>query len=153
MDRAVAPVVGVALLLAITVMAASAVGTAALVLETPTEPTQAAVSLSVDAEMDRLRLTHRGGRPLNVTRISLSVAVDGDPLVDQPQVPFFAAHGYVSGPTGPFNSGSEPHWSAGETAGFRLASTNSPAIDSGDQVTVRITREGQTVIQARVQAN
>ena len=54
MDRAVAPVIGVALLLAITALAASAVGTAALMLDTPDEPTSAAVTLSVDADTDRL---------------------------------------------------------------------------------------------------
>lgn len=149
MDRAVAPVVGVALLLAVTVLAASAVGTAVLVLETPSEPSRAAVSLSVDAETNRFQLTHRGGDDLNVSRLSLSVTVNGDALAEQPPVPFFAASGYRSGPTGPFNSGADPRWSAGETAGFRLASTNSPTLDSGDRVTVRITRTERTVLRVR----
>jgi len=153
MDRAVAPVVGVALLLAITVLAASAVGTAVLVLETPDEPTSAAVSLSADAEADRLRFTHRGGDTLNVSRLSLSITVDGTPLAEQPPVPFFAATGFVSGPTGPFNSGGDTTWRAGETAGFRLASTNSPTIDEGDQVTARIAREKQTVVVVRSRAS
>lgn len=153
MDRAVAPVVGVALLLAVTVLAASAVGTAALVLEPPAEPTRAAVSLAVDAETDRLRLTHRGGRTLDVSRVSLAVTVGGEPLSEQPPVPFFAAPGYRSGPTGPFNSGTDPHWSAGETAGFRLASTNSPAIETGDVVTVRIRQEGGLVRRVRSRAS
>lgn len=152
MDRAVAPVVGVTLLVAVTVLAASAVATAALLLETPSEPTRAAVSLSVDAATDRFRLTHRGGPTLNVSRVSLAVTVDGDPLAEQPPVPFFAAPGYVSGPTGPFNSGTDPQWNAGETAGFRLASTNSPAIDSGDRVTVRITRDGELVLRVDARA-
>lgn len=153
MDRAVAPVVGVALLIAITVMAAAAVATAALALDTPGEPTRATVSLAVDAEADRLRLTHRGGDTLDVDRLSLSVTVDGDPLSEQPPVPFFAATGYVSGPTGPFNSGADPRWSAGETAGFRLASTNSPTIDSGDVVTVRMMKDGRLVSRVRVRAS
>lgn len=153
MDRAVAPVVGVALLLAITVLAASAVGTAALLLETPDEPTSAAISLSVDAETDRVRFTHRGGDTLDVSHLSLSVTVDGTPLAEQPPVPFFAATGFVSGPTGPFNSGGDTRWRAGETAGFRLASTNSPTIDEGDQVTVRIVREKQTIVVVRSRAS
>lgn len=152
MDRAVAPVVGVVLLLAVTVLAAAAVGTAALVLETPDEPTSAAVSLTVDAGTDRFRFTHRGGETLDVSHLSLSVTVEGEPLAEQPPVPFFAATGFVSGPTGPFNSGGDTRWRAGETTGFRLASTNAPGIDDGDRVTVRITREKQTVVVVRARA-
>lgn len=153
MDRAVSPAVGVTLLVAVTVMAATAVGTAALVLDTPTEPTQATVTLSVDADADRLRLTHRGGDTLDVSRLSLTVTVDGKSLREQPPVPFFAATGYVSGPTGPFNSGSEPRWTAGETAGLRLASTNAPTIDAGDVVTVRIARGERLVVRVRARAS
>lgn len=152
MDRAVAPVVGVALLLAITVLAASAVGTAALVLETPSEPTRTAVTLSVDAEANRIQLTHRGGDAVNVSRVSVAVTVDGEPLAEQPPVPFFAATGFASGPTGPFNSATDPQWSAGESAGFELASTNAPTIDPGDVVAVRLTRDGQTVVSVRTRA-
>ena len=152
MDRAVAPVIGVALLLAITALAASAVGTAALMLDTPDEPTSAAVTLSVDADTDRFTFTHRGGDTLDVSRFSLSVTVDGTPLAEQPPVPFFAATGFVSGPTGPFNSGGDTRWRAGETAGFRVASTNSPTIDEGDQLTVRIVQTEQTVVVVRSRA-
>ena len=152
MDRAVTPVVGVALLIAITVLAASAVGTAVLVLDVPSEPTQATVSISVDADADRVRLTHRGGDTLDVSRLSLSVTVDGESLAEQPPVPFFATAGFRSGPTGPFNSAADPRWSAGERAGFRLASTNSPTLDDGDVVTVRITRKRQLVVRVQAEA-
>jgi len=152
MDRAVAPVIAVALLLAITALAASAVGTAALMLDTPDEPTSAAVTLSGDADTDRFTFTPRGGDTLDVSRFSLSVTVDGTPLAEQPPVPFFAATGFVSGPTGPFNSGGDTRWRAGETAGFRVASTNSPTIDEGDQLTVRIVRTEQTVVVVRSRA-
>lgn len=153
MDRAVAPVVGVALLLAITVIAASAVATAALALDAPTDPTRASVSLSVTADTDQLSLTHQGGETLDVRRLSLSVTVDGDPLAEQPAVPFFAARGYRAGPTGPFNSRADHNWSAGETTGLRLASTNVPTIESGDVVTVRISQEGSLVVRVRSRAN
>lgn len=152
MDRATAPVVAVALLVAVTVVAASVVGTAALAIGTPTEPAQVAVSLSVDATTDRFRLTHRGGDTLDVTRIALSVTVDGDPLAEQPPVPFFATAGYRSGPTGPFNSRSDPRWRAGERGSFRLASTNAPAVRAGDTVTVTIRRDERVVSRARARA-
>ena len=152
MARAATPVVGVVLLVAVTVLAASLVGTAVLVAEAPTEPTQVALSLSVDASTERLRLTHRSGRSLNASRLSVTVTVDGDPLVEQPPVPFFAASGFRGGPTGPFNSGGDPRWTAGERAGFRLASTNAPAIDDGDVVMVTIRREGGTAVRVRARA-
>jgi len=72
MDRAVAPVIGVALLL----RDYSAGGVRrrdwwALMLDTPDEPTSAAVTLSVDADTDRFTFTHRGGDTLDVSRFSL----------------------------------------------------------------------------------
>jgi FlaG/FlaF family flagellin (archaellin) len=153
MDRAVAPVVGVTLLLAVTVLAASAVGTAALALDIPDEPTRVTVSLDVDAATGQVRVTHRGGQTLDVTRLSLTVTVDGEAIDEQPPVPFFAASGFRSGPTGPFNSAADPNWSAAETAGFSVASTNSPTPDAGDRVTIRIAREDQTVVTTQTRAS
>ena len=153
MDRAVAPAVAVALLVAVTVLAASAVGTIALAMDLPDESRHTAVSLSVDATADRLRFTHEGGHALDVTDVSLLVVVDGDPLTDQPPVPFFAAAGFRGGPTGPFNSGADPRWSAGERAAFRVASTYAPSIDSGDVVTVTIRRQGAAVVRVRATAS
>ena len=152
MDRAVAPTIAVTLLVAITVLAAAAVGTAALAVDTPTEPTRVAISFAVDASTDRLTFTHRGGDNLNVSSVSVTVTVDGESLAEQPPVPFFAASGFRSGPTGPFNSGGKPRWQAGERAGFALASTNSPAIEPGDTVRVRIRRDGRTVVRVRARA-
>lgn len=152
MDRAVAPVVAIALLVAVTVLAAAAVGTAVLAVDVPTEPTRVTVSLSVDASTDRFTFTHRGGDALNVSSVSVTVTVDGDPLADQPPVPFFAASGFRGGPSGPFNSGGEPQWRAGERAGFRVASTNSPAIEPGDTVTVTIRQDGSSVVRTRAKA-
>lgn len=152
MTRATAPVIAVALLVAATVLAASVVGTAVLVIDAPTESDRVTVSLSVDARTDRLRLTHGGGRPLDVSRLNFSVTVDGDSLAEQPPVPFFAAAGYRSGPTGPFNSETDLAWRAGERGSFRLASTNEPAIRAADTVTVTIRRDGGLVARARTRA-
>jgi len=142
MDRATSPVVGVALLLALTVVAATAVGTAALALEPPSRPPVASFSLTVDADTDRLILRHRGGETVDTERVGLRVSVGGVPLEHQPPVPFFAATGYRSGPTGPLNSGADPRWSAGERATLRLAGTNAPLPERGDRVTVRVVVDG-----------
>lgn len=153
MDRATAPVVAVALLLALTVMAASFVGVTALAIETPTEPTQATVTLSVDASTDRLLFTHRGGDVIDAASVSIVVTVEGDRLTHQPPVPFFAATGYRSGPTGPFNSEADPRWQAGERASFALAGTNVPAIEEGDTVSVHLRENGRVVARTSARAD
>lgn len=138
-DRAVVPVVGVVLLLLITVVLAAAVGSAALSsvpdAHSSAAPT-AALALSVSG--DRLSLDHRGGSALDVQRLDLRVSINDTPLTHQPPVPFFSADGFRPGPTGPFNSASDGSWRVGETASFRLASTNSPSLGSDARITVRV---------------
>ncbi|QGA81551.1 type IV pilin [Halomicrobium sp. LC1Hm] len=153
MDRATSPVVGVALLLALTVLAATAVGTAAVALDTPTPAPTASFSLTADAATDTLVLTHRGGDTVSVERLRLVVTVGGDELDAQPPVPFFAAEGFRGGPTGPFNSADDGTWSAGERGSFRLASTNAPLPEAGDTVVVRLLAGDTTVGTVRATAS
>lgn len=138
-DRATSSTVGVALLAFVAVLAAAVVGTATLdaVPETPPRVTLAA---EADAETDRIALTHRGGDALAVARLRVVVRVDGRPLAHQPPVPFFAARGFESGPTGPFNVAADDRWRAGETAAIRLASTNSPQVTAGARIHVALYR-------------
>jgi FlaG/FlaF family flagellin (archaellin) len=148
--RAVAPAVGVVLLVALTVALAAVVGVAALgtagdVPGAPDGSDPVALSLSVDAGADRLALTHRAGAPLDVRELVVRISVAGTSLRHQPPVPFFAARGFRAGPTGPFNVGADPLWSAGETASLRLASTNAPGIDPGDRVVVRVAVDDRPV--------
>ena len=111
-------------------------------------PLRASLSLTVDG--DELRLTHRGGDALDVTALRLVVTVDGDPLAHQPPVPFFSARGFHAGPTGPFNSASDPRWTAGETASVRVAGTNRPVLTTGEVVTVRVYTDDALVADASV---
>ncbi|WP_225335177.1 type IV pilin [Halomicrobium urmianum] len=151
-SRAVAPVVAACTLVAVTTLLAVGIATAALAFQPPAEPASASVSLSADEGPDRIALVHRGGAVLNASRLSVTVMVGGDPLARQPPVPFFAARGFRSGPTGPFNRAAPDRWAAGERATLRLASTNEPLIDSGDEVTVRLARDGTTVAVATARA-
>ncbi|MFB6108019.1 MAG: hypothetical protein ABEJ82_04145 [Haloplanus sp.] len=107
----------------------------------PSDPTVAALSLSVDG--DRLAVTHRAGEPLDVRRLDVTVRVDGTPLAHQPPIPFFSARGFDSGPTGPFNARADPTWTAGERATLRLASTNRPDLHAGAHVVVDVRRDGR----------
>ena len=110
---------------------------------TPATPPVVAATLAVDG--DRLTLTHRAGERVDVRRLDVVVRVGGTPLRHQPPVPFFAARGFRSGPTGPFNAATDPTWTPGERASVRVAATNRPAIEPGDRVTVTLRVDGQRV--------
>ena len=152
MSRATSPVVGVALLLAVTVTAATAVGTVAVSLDAPSATPSASLSLTADADANRLQFRHRGGQTVDTRSLRLVVTVDGERLDHQPSIPFFAQKGFQSGPTGPFNTATSPRWEAGERAGFEIAATNAPRLDSGDRVTVDVFRQEMRVVTLRATA-
>lgn len=143
--------------MALTVALAAVVGVAAFGAvgdagDAPGGRRPASLSLSVDAGADRLTLVHRAGPPLDARRLVVEVRVAGTPLTLQPPVPFFTARGFRAGPTGPFNAAADPRWTAGETASLRLASTNAPGIDPGDQVVVEVTAGDRRVATLSVRA-
>ncbi|KOX96659.1 MULTISPECIES: type IV pilin [Halorubrum] len=137
-----APVAGV-LLIAITVVLAGGVAAAALGGPSATVPPSAVLSLS--ATDDRVAIDHRGGDPIDVAAVRVRVSVDGEPLDEQPPLPFFSAAGFHPGPTGPFNSAGDDTLRVGETAAFRVADTNDPTLEPGRRVTVEITAAGRPV--------
>lgn len=140
-DRATAPVVGAALLVLCAAALSATVGAAALTASPP-EPAPVA-SFSLAVEGDTVAVTHRGGAAVDVGALRVVVAVDGARLRRQPPVPFFAARGFASGPTGPFNVASDPVWTAGETASFAVAGTNGPQIAPGATVEVALYADGR----------
>jgi flagellin-like protein len=153
-DRGLSPVVGTTLLVGLTVLLAATAGAAVLSGATVVgEPvSHATLSCSATPGTDRIACVHTGGDRLDVRAVTVEIEVGGRPLARQPPVPFFAARGFHGGPTGPFNSAADPHWSAGETAAVRLASTNRPGLTPGDRVVVRVTRDEQVVAAATTTA-
>ncbi|GGL28638.1 hypothetical protein GCM10009037_10360 [Halarchaeum grantii] len=152
-SRGVAPVVGVVLLLACCVGAASAVavtvtdaGSTAIV--TPATPSVVDAHATSDGT---LALTYRAGPALDVRDLRVVVAVGGTPLRQQPTVPFVGAPGFDGAPGGPFNAATDPTWTVGERATLRLAGTNT-ALDAGARVTIRLYRNGTriAVVETRV---
>ena len=151
-QRAVAAPVGVALLVLATVALSATVGAATLSATGVTHsereaqgsvatgpqsgPAAAVVDLGVTDET--ITLTHRGGDTLDVRRLRVVIRVDGSRLRHQPPVPFFAARGFESGPTGPFNLASDHAWSAGESTTLAPAGTNRPQIRPGASVEVTV---------------
>lgn len=134
--RAISPVLGVVLLTALTVLAAAAVF-AAVVVAPPDPAPVATFGAEADATGE-IRVTHRGGDAVAPGDLRVRVRVDGEPLAEQPPVPFFAAPGFESGPTGPFNSATAGEWRAGRTASLRVADTNEPTLSRGATVELRL---------------
>ena len=152
--RANTSIIGTVLVIALTVLLASAVGAAVLgagsTAPTPDPAPAAVIDLSVEGET--LRFTHRSGATLDLREVSVRISVDGEPLADQPPVPFFSAAGFEPGPTGPFNTATDPQWEVGETATLTVAGTNSPQIEPGSTVSVRIHTDRTAVIRTETTA-
>jgi len=143
MARAVAPVVGVVLLVFLTVVLSASVAIAVRGPDhAPEPPPVASFAGEADADSDRVTLIHRGGDTIQVPEVTIHVEIDGEELAHQPPVPFFAAEGFESGPTGPFNSAADGRWRAGERASFAIAGTNDPQLESGADVSVTIATDG-----------
>ena len=150
-DRGGSAVIAVVVLCGLTVILATAVAGGLSGFQERAEPTPtAAVSLSVDGET--LTLTHDHGDPLDVRSLRMVVAVDGEPLNHQPPVPFFSASGFAAGPTGPFNSASDPTWRVGESTSLTLAGTNSPTIKPGSTVSVELYQDDSRIVTTETTA-
>jgi FlaG/FlaF family flagellin (archaellin) len=148
--RGLSPVVGVVCLVGLTAVLAATVGLAVPSTVAP-EPTLATFDAAVEPTGE-LRVTHQGGDAIDPESLSLSVRVDGEPLEEQPPVPFFSASGFGSAPTGAFNSATDGRWRTGETATLRIAATNEPSIEAGDTVTVRLAVDGYGVTELEATA-
>ncbi|WP_135667481.1 type IV pilin N-terminal domain-containing protein [Halorhabdus rudnickae] len=136
--RGISPVLGTCLLVVLTVLLVASMGTVMLGSDIRSEPTTLRVSASADATADRITLTHEGGDAIDPKTLELRVTIDGTALEYQPPVPFFAAKGFRSGPTGPFNAATGSEWTAGETGSIQLASTNAPALRADDRVEITL---------------
>ncbi|WIV65796.1 type IV pilin N-terminal domain-containing protein [Natrialbaceae archaeon AArc-T1-2] len=143
-NRSVSPAVGVVLLVAITVVIAGVVAASVGAWSLPSPGPNAAFSLAVETD-GTVTIEHVAGDPVDVEELTVTVEVDGEPLAHQPPVPFVGATGFENAPSGPFNAATESQWTTGERATFVVASTNEPTIEAGDEVTVRLAVDGQTV--------
>lgn len=142
MARAYAPVAAV-LLVAVTVVVAA--GVFAFVPSLPLEPPEHR-GIAADATSDgTIALTLLSGPPVAPGSLDVRVEVGGQPLTRQPPVPFFAASGFVSGPSGAFNAASDADWTVGSTVTFRVAATNHPVPAGGETVRVELRVRGQLI--------
>jgi len=136
--RAIAPVIGMVLLVAIVAGLAGVLVVMLPAIDLGTEPTYTVLSASADAETNEIVLRHSGGPPIDVREIEVVVLVNEQPLARQPPVPYFATAGFVGAPTGPFNQAADPMWQTGQRVSFRIAGTNDPPLHRGDHVVVTL---------------
>ncbi len=126
------------MLVGATVIIAAAVGASLVTIEPPAPAPTVQLALTADAGADRLTLVHQGGGPLDIKTCELTVRIGGTALTHQPPVPFFAATGFESGPTGAFNAAGSTVLRPGKHASLQLAETNAPTLTPGARVTVRV---------------
>ncbi len=132
----------------VTVLVAVAVTVAATGFVPPEPVDRVALEASADAATGQVVLEPVAGPPQDVRTLTLRVEVDGEPLVHQPPVPFYAASGFNGFPTGPFNPSADPAWTVGEAASFRVAGTNDPPLSRGATLSVTVIRDSQIVARA-----
>lgn len=140
------------MLVVVTVGLAGIAGAAVLGSDTTEQPPRVHFAVSAQADADRITLTHDSGDTVSTGELTLRIEVDGQPLAHQPPIPFFAADGFVSGPTGPFNPAADRTWTAGESASIELASTNAPLLDPGSTVSVMISTDQGVVARLETEA-
>ncbi|SEW16613.1 type IV pilin [Natrinema salifodinae] len=145
--RAVTPTIGVVILLALTVCLAAvvAVGVGAWSLDEPGP--RATFELAADSDRSAITIDHVAGDDVDVETLSVTIAIDGTTVAEQPPVPFVGAKGFDGAPKGPFNGKTESKWTAGERAGVTLATTNEPDLTAGDSVTVTLAVEGRRIAE------
>lgn len=122
----------------VTVLGAGVAVASVGMAETAMDDPATTAMLSLEAEDDRIELSHRRGDPLEIEQVRLQISVDGEALAHQPELPFFSQRGFGPGPSGPFNSATDSTWRAGESATLRIAGTNRPTPESGATVRVQI---------------
>lgn len=151
-DRSVGPVVGVVVLIVVTVCLAAVVAGGVASWSMEPQSSTAAFDLSVDGERSAVTIDHVAGDPVDVDDVSLTIAIEGTPLSDQPPIPFVGAKGFDGAPTGPFNAEADPKWRVGERATLTVADTNEPTLEPDDRVTVTVALEGTVVAELEATA-
>ena len=146
-DRGLSPLVGAVLLVAITVCLVAVVAASVGAWSLEPAGSTAAFALDVDSERNAVVIDHVAGDPVDVAALTVWVEVNGESLSSQPPVPFVGAEGFYGTPEGPFNAEAEPRWMPGERAAFRIAETNAPTVEAGDEVVVRLAVDGRTVAE------
>jgi len=142
--RGISPTLAAPLLLGITVALAAVLGVMTADFGAPSweEPRVLSATATDDGS---IAVRHESGPRIDITRASVVITVDGDPLAYQPPVPFAGAKGFLGAPTGAFNPSAEPQLTPGDRATLVVAGTNAPPLESGDEVRIEFVADETTI--------
>ncbi len=148
-DRAIAPAIGVVLLVAITVTLAGVVLAMGLTVS-PGSAQTATVEGSLNHTANAITLVHTGGDPIDLEEADIRISVDGTPLTHQPPVPYWNPDGFQGFPSGPFNPSSENTWESGERGTIRLDTDNEPLPNANATVEVAVIGEAGPIARTTI---
>jgi flagellin-like protein len=156
-DRAVSPVIGVILMVAITVILAAVIGTFVLGLGDSLSNTspQAQLSLSADAANDEIEFSHSGGDTLQSDRTRIVVTFNSTQSLTLE--PASGTNGSISvGDTATLNTSSDPAAFDGSSgwAGVFNANNGQQGISPGQAIEIQVidTQSSQVIYETEVTA-
>ncbi len=149
MPRGITPVIAAPLLLLMTLLLAIVIGTIAPAFTIPNDPEPLTViDVTTDESTNTVSITNDGPREIDVRELTVTIEIDHTPIHHPLTVPYFSQRGFHSGPTGAFNSATDPFWSTGERVSFRIASTNSPTLEPGKSLTITLITNDSPIAQS-----
>jgi archaellum component FlaF (FlaF/FlaG flagellin family) len=105
------------------------------------------IEVRTDASTNTITLVNKGPRDIDVRELTITIEIDGTPLEYPLTIPYFSQRGFHPGPTGAFNSATDPYWLPGERVSFRIASTNTPTLTPGDSLTITLKINNSPIAQ------
>lgn len=144
-QRGVAPVVGVAIILVMTLLLVGAVY--ALVPTSPPTDTPRTTFEGTFAVDDRsITLTHTGGDTVSLQELNIRITVDDEALTHQPpDLPYYNPEGFDGFASGPLNPSTPDQWEPGEVATIWLDENNAPLPGPEAVVTVEFFVDGRPI--------
>lgn len=147
--RGITPVIAAPLLLLMTLLLAIVIGTMTPGFTSLTDPEPLTViDVTTDPSTNTISITNNGPREIDVRELTITIEIDNTPLHYPLQVPYFSQRGFHPGPTGAFNSATDPFWTAGERVSFRIASTNTPTLTPGNSLSITLIIHDSPIAQS-----
>lgn len=147
-SRGIAPVVGVlALLTVVTTLGGVVAAVVPGMVDETAHNEPVAIDQSFDLEDRTLVYTLQHGSSIQVDDLEMTIAVNDEPLENQPSVPNTSMPGFSDGPRGAFHDWGPDTWEPGTTAALTVSSSNLPSIAPGDTVTTTFYIDGQRIAE------
>lgn len=142
-SRAIAPVLGVVLLVALSAVCAGVIVIVVSDVVDMREVPRVTFEGTLNASSNEITLTHTGGDDVSVEPLEMRITVDDEPLRYQPDIPFASQTGFSTGPSGPLHAWATGTWSPSTSSSLSLSDSNEPLPDHDSTVVVSITYDNQ----------